>query len=44
VITEPKEGEGSLEEGLAIMCDAPAWTEGLPVGASGFREKRYKKD
>jgi len=43
IITEPREGEGSLEEGLAIMCDAPAWSEGLPVDADGFREKRYRK-
>ena len=46
VITEPNEGEGSIEEGIELMCRAPSpdWSKGLPVGASGFRAKRYKKE
>jgi DNA polymerase len=43
IITEPKEGVGSVDEVVAIMCDKPEWAAGLPVGASGFRSKRYRK-
>jgi DNA polymerase len=43
IITEPREGKGSVNEVCEIMCDKPAWAEGLPVAASGFRAKRYRK-
>ena len=43
IITEPKEGQGSVQEVCDIMCDSPKWAEGLPVGASGFRAKRFRK-
>lgn len=43
VWTEVREDFGSVEEVCNLMCDAPDWAEGLPVKASGFRAKRYRK-
>ncbi len=43
IITEPKEGQGSVKEVCTIMCDKPAWAKGLPVDAVGFRAKRFRK-
>ena len=43
IITEPREGIGSLKEVVEIMCDKPDWAKGLPVNATGFREKRFRK-
>jgi DNA polymerase len=36
--------EGSLDEYCAIFAETPAWAAGFPVGASGWRGRRYKKD
>lgn len=43
IITEPKEGKGSVEEVERLMAKQEPWTEGLPVKAVGERAKRYKK-
>jgi DNA polymerase len=45
IITEPKEGEGSVEEVCEIMCDKKGveWAETLPIRAVGMRTKRYRK-
>ena len=43
IITEPREEFGSVKEVCTVMCDKPDWAEGLPVGAVGFRGKRYRK-
>jgi DNA polymerase len=43
LITEPKEGVGSLKELVDIMCNIPSWAAGMPVKADGFRSKRYRK-
>lgn len=43
IITEPREGEGSVKEVIAIMCEEEKWASGLPVAASGVRAKRYRK-
>jgi DNA polymerase len=38
--TEPS---ASLEKFIAIMAQAPAWAEGLPLKAEGFEGRRYEK-
>lgn len=43
IITEPKEGVGSVGEVCDIMCDKPKWAATLPVRAVGKRKKRYEK-
>jgi DNA polymerase len=43
VITEPKEGVGSVAEVEELMTRPLAWAKGLPVKAVGERAKRYKK-
>lgn len=44
VIMELPENFGSVQEASKIMCDIPEWAAGLPVKASGYRAKRYRKD
>lgn len=34
---------GSVEEFERIICDLPAWADGIPLKASGFSAKRYHK-
>lgn len=41
---EMPNGEGSVEELAAIAGRLPAWCAGLPLTASGWRGKRYRKD
>ena len=43
LITQVKEGEGSVEEVCALMCKLPEWAKGNPIIAEGWRGKRYHK-
>ena len=43
IITEVPRGFGDVGEFERLICELPAWADGLPLTASGFRSKRYKK-
>ena len=42
-ICERRAGEGSVEEFSKILCEVPAWGEGLPIDAKGWTGPRYRK-
>lgn len=41
---EVPNGFGDVGEFEKLICNLPDWCAGLPLTASGFRSKRYKKD
>ena len=43
IIAEVVEGCGSVGEMERIMSEVPSWAEGMPIGAEGYRAKRYRK-
>ena len=43
VVEEPY-GFGSVEEVERLLCQQKPWADGIPIAASGFEAKRYKKD
>lgn len=42
-ICERKVGKGSVEEFTKIMTEPPAWADGLPLEAKGWKGPRYRK-
>jgi DNA polymerase bacteriophage-type len=42
-VAEMPHGSGSVEEMCGLMLELDPWTAGLPLTATGFRSKRYKK-
>lgn len=44
VILEVPEGEGSLEDAIAIITQNEPWNEGLLMNADGFENNYYMKD
>lgn len=43
VLSEVNEGKGDIKEYEALVAQIPAWADGLPVAAEGWRGKRYRK-
>lgn len=42
-VCERLRNHGTVEEFVELMCEAPAWAEGLPIEAKGYRAGRYRK-
>ncbi|HTP77719.1 MAG TPA: hypothetical protein VMJ73_12150 [Rhizomicrobium sp.] len=42
-VAEVKRGFGSIDDFVARLLDLPEWGKDIPLGAHGFRSKRYRK-
>jgi hypothetical protein len=42
-LSEHVKGRGSVEEYVGLMTQLPAWAEGCPVVAEGWKDERYRK-
>ena len=42
-VADTPEGFGSVAEFERLLCDLPAWADGLPVSAEGYDAKSYRK-
>lgn len=42
-ICERDIGKGNIKEFVDILCEPPAWADGLPLSANGWRGPRYRK-
>lgn len=43
LVAEVPEGTGDVHEFERIMAEAPAWADGFPIAAEGWRGRRYRK-
>ncbi|MDI1263897.1 MAG: hypothetical protein PS018_11630 [bacterium] len=44
ILTELPRGQGDLDFFTDLICRLPGWAQALPLSASGFVGKRYRKD
>ena len=44
IIAEVPRGFGDLKDFERLICELPPWAAGMPLTASGWRGKRYRKD
>lgn len=43
IVAEVPDGSGSLKEFSNLMCHGSAWSDGLPIVATGWEGERYRK-
>lgn len=44
IMEVPENAEKNLDEAIKLMCNLPAWADGLPLNAAGFEGHYYMKD
>lgn len=43
IVSEVQEGFGSIKEYVKLLCEKKDWMSGCPIGADGWKGKRYRK-